>query len=252
MNTSDNNGNQDGLRSIWEASDSYIHHKYHLNTKDMENILANESTSFFSKFRVSLYFDIVFKCLMLAGLIILWTMNPSNLLVAGTTILLAVLNGLMIARLAGVLKAGRSGSDFTKSTAETLRASIGFYSGQSSVLPLSGGLSAGTFYILGSFLYHYLKYGIIKPFQDIQDIVVLSLFMFAAIAIAFISHYVVTRDQFRSLSKLVADVEHEDGFLKGYKRYEKAKTNRYLIGLVIAVTGVVLMVSLVYVFFFRQ
>ena len=252
MKASDNSGNHDGLRNIWEASDKFINHKYHLNTNDIENILVKESTNFFRKFRASIYFDIVFKCLMLVGLILMWTTNPSNLLVTGTTLLLALLNGLMIVRLAGVLKAGRSGSDFTRSTAETLQASIGFYSGQSSVVPLSGGLSAGTFYVLGSFLYYYIKYGVINPFLDFQDIVVLCLFLVTAIAIAFISHYVVTRDQFRSLNKLAADVEHEDGFLTGYKKYEKEKTNRYLLGLILAATGLVLMLSLVYIFFFRQ
>ena len=252
MKASDSNGKSDDIRKIWDASDRFIHHKYHLNTKDMENILANESTNFFRKFRTGICFDIVFKCLMLAGLVLIWTTDPSNLLVTGTTLLLALLNGLMIVRLAGVLKEGRSGSDFTRSTLETLQASIGFYTGQSSVVPLSGGLSAGTFYVLGSFVYHHFKYGVINPFHDFQDVVVVCLFLVIAIAIAFVSHYVVTRDQFRSLSKLAADAEQEDGFLTGYKKYEKAKANMYLAGLFLAVTGLLLMLSLVWVFFFRQ
>lgn len=246
MKASENSENQDGLRKIWETSGNIINQKYHLNKKDMENILAKESAGFYKKFRANIYFDIVFKCLMMCGLIVTWIIYPANLLVAGTTLFLTVLNSLLIAKLAGVLVAGQSGHDFTKSTAETIKASIRFYSGQSAFVPLSWGLSAGTFYILGSFLYYHFKYGAINPFHDIQDIVILCLFMVIGIALAFTSHYYATQNQFRSLSKLASDMENEEGSPAGVKKYMKEKTNRYLLGILIAVMGLILLFMLIF------
>lgn len=248
MKTSDNKEDQNGLRKIWQASDNLIYNKYKLTYKDMENILLKESTSFLKKFRANIYFDMVFKCVMCSGLIIMWITYPSNLLVAGTALILAIFNGLLMVKLSGVLKAGQSSYDLTQSTADNIKTSIGFYAGQFSVMPLSWGLSAGTFYVLGSFLYHHFKYGTINPFQDIQDIVVLCMFLVIGIVFAYLSHHFATRDQFRNLLRLAADVKDENEFQSRINKYKKVKANRLLLGIFVLLFGLVLLITLLLLF----
>lgn len=247
MKTSNSSTNHNDLKKLWKNSGYLIHNKYKLTSEDMENILLKESSGFMKKFRANIYFDIVLKSVMICGLTAMWLIYPSNLLVAGVALFLIILNLILIAKLSGLLKTSQLKNDFTKSTAETLKTTIGLYTGQVSVIPLSWSFSTGTFYVLGSFLYYHFKYGVINPFQDIQDIVILCGFMVIGILISYLSHLYATNGQFKRLTRLADDMNDESEFHASSIRYKRARLNLLLMGSIISFIGLSLLIILIFI-----
>jgi len=232
-----NNEHTRELIELWKASDNDISSKYNLKPEEMETYIMKESTDFLKKLRINTMLDLILKGIMCIGLAGVWILYPSNYLVAGSTVFL-VLSGLVLGySLWNILKQVQNVEGFNDTTMNITKQSIELYSRQSVIFPFSWAVSMAMFYILGSFIYHHFVYGEISPFDDLQDFIVLSLFLLIGIVFAYFSNYYVTVKRLQSLHHLFLDLDSPQEFLKNRKKWMNAQRIRQIIGTLFAALG---------------
>jgi len=188
-----NNEHIKELIKLWKASDNDISSKYNLKPEEMETYIMKESTDFLKKLRINTILDMIMKGIMCVGLAGIWIIYPSNYLVAGTTVFLVIISLTLSISLLNILRKIQNVEGFNGSTRDITKQNVELYSKQSFIYPFSWAVSMAMFYILGSFLYHHFVYGEISPFDDLQDFIVLSLFLVALGFAAFIMILILLR-----------------------------------------------------------
>jgi hypothetical protein len=222
---------------LWKASDDAISSKYNLKPEKMETYIMKESTDFLKKLRINTMFDLILKAIMCIGLAVVWIMYPSNHLVAGSTVFLVLCSLVLGYSLWNILNQVQNVEGFNDSTMNITKQSIELYSRQSVIFPFSWAVTMAMFYILGMFLYHHFVYGEIKPFDNMQDLIVLSLFLLIGIVFAYVSNYYVAVKRLRSLHYLFLDLDSPNEFLKKREKWINAQKIRQLVGILFAGLG---------------
>ena len=239
-----NNEHTKNLVELWKASDNDISSKYNIKLKEMETYIMKESTGFLKKLRVNIMLDLILKGIMCLGLAGAWIMYPSNYLVAGTTVYLVVVSLIMSLSLLNILRKIQNIEGFNGATMDITKQNVKLYSRQSFIYPFSWAVSTAMFYILGSFIYHHFVYGEISPFDDLQDFIVLSLFLLAGMTFAYISNYFVTVKRLHSYHNLFLDLDSPKDFLKNREKWINAQRIRRLIGILLAILGLAALVTI--------
>ncbi|KPK83342.1 MAG: hypothetical protein AMS27_13155 [Bacteroides sp. SM23_62_1] len=239
--------NNDHIREfveLWNASDDAISSKYNLKPEEMETYIMKESIDFLKKLRINTILDLILKGIMCIGLTGVWIIYPSNYLVAGSTAFLVLCSLVLGYTLWKIIQENQKLDGLNSSTMDITKQSIELYSRQSVIFPFSWAVSMAMFYILGSFLYHHFVYDEVAPFDDLQDFIILSLFLLAGIVFAYISNHYVTVKRLRSLQNLFLDLDSPQDFLKNREKWMNAQRIRRLVGIFLAVLGLAALVTI--------
>jgi hypothetical protein len=239
-----NNEQTRELIELWKASDDAISSKYNLKPEEMETFILKESNNFLKKLRINTIMDLIMKGIMSIGLVGIWIMYPSNYLVAGTTVFLVLISLIFSRSLWMILKKVQDIEGFNGTTMDVTKQNIGLYSQKSFIYPFSWAVSMAMFYILGSFLYHHFVYGEIAPFNDLQDFIILSLFLIAGIVLSYVTNYYVTVKRLKSFHYLFIDLDTPRDFLRNREKWMKAQRIKQMIGIILAVSGVAALIMI--------
>ena len=138
--------------------------------------------------------------------------------------------------------------EFKGNIRDQLGKDIQFYKNNIIRYPLVLSLSVFLFYILGSLVYHDIKYDVIRPVEDLEDGIVLISLLMISFMFAFVAYYPFFRTRIKYLNSLLKDID-QDEKINGHISSEEARKKKItIITSILIIIGVVILIALIIAF----
>jgi hypothetical protein len=134
--------------------------------------------------------------------------------------------------------------DHSRGLSELVAEKLSFYNSYAWKYPLFLALSPAMFYVLGSFIYHALTYGEIRPIKDLQDAIVLGALLVAGVAISLLANLPYFRRRIKSLSELKSDVGNTEAYADNVEKIKLRKERDLFKYLFLVLLGVIVLIIL--------
>ena len=232
---------------IWEKAGDTLK-KQQLNKGKMETLLSKSSTEYSTGIKRLLKADAIFKVILIFGFILIAALNLANLFVLATN-LVCILIGTMIIRQERKLIEGLDEfQEFTGNIKNHIEKEMRYF--QSNIFRYAFVLSTSVFlfYVLGSMVYHEIKYDTIRPIEDLQDLIVLASFLLFSFIFSFAVYYPYFTSRINYLNKLLNDIDQEELIVDHIENQKSKRKKSIIIASVFILLGVLLLILLIIAF----
>lgn len=230
---------------IWKKAENNLHNQQQLNKETMETLLSKTSSDFTISMLRLLKADAIFKLTLLLGLIGVAAFNLANLFVMGT-VLFSIILGTSILRQERKLVEGLRELQDRKGTIRNfLEKDIHFFRNNILRIPLVLSISIFLFYILGSLIYHGIKYDTIRPVEDLQDALVLLAFLIFATIVSFAAYYPLLQSRINYLKSLLEDFHDNTLIQEHLDKQSRRKRKMILATSMMIILGILILIILI-------
>jgi hypothetical protein len=216
-----------------------------LNVTEMEKLLKRASSDFSDSVKKTLKMDMIFKSCMIAGFLIVLILFIDNSFVLITSILFTALGTIGLFTEKDFLKRIRKIQAMEQNVSDLIREELKFYRSNLVRYPSVLSLSIAMFYVLGSMVYHAIKYGFIRPFRDINDVLVLAGLLILGMIISISANFPFFRSKINNLEALADDLENEEKFRNREREIRLQKQFTLTIFLIIGLVGIIALIYII-------
>jgi len=213
---------------------------------DIKNIKMKTSKSFSKSVKTSIVFDLVFKGLLIVGMILLAWFYRTNPVVLIAIVLLIGLSALFIKKENGIQKSLHKIDDYSKEVSEVIKMKLAFYKQSFTPLKLMMAYTNALFVWVGSMFYFYLKYGYYKM-EDFGDLFVTTLMVMLAFSISYFALTWQIKNGVMELEESLNDLNEEQADLLHMQLHRKRKQK--IVMAVMAAIGIFLLSVLLIIYF---
>jgi len=189
--------------------------------------------------------DMIFKSCMIAGFLIVLILFIDNSFVLITSILFTALGTIGLFTEKDFLKRIRKIQAMEQNVSDLIREELKFYRSNLVRYPSVLSLSIAMFYVLGSMIYHAIKYGFIRPFRDINDVLVLAGLLILGMIISISANFPFFRSKINNLEALADDLENEEKFRNREREIRLQKQFTLTIFLIIGLVGIIALIYII-------
>ena len=109
-------------------------------------------------------------------------------------------------------------------------------------------ISVFLFYILGSLIYHSMKYGLIRPVEDLEDAIVLLAFLVCSFILAFSVYFPFFRNRIHHLQDLLTDIDNAELASEHIEKLNARRRKNIILSSVLIVLGLLMLIFLILAF----
>ena len=244
MNNNSKNKDQEIL-NIWEKAGNALNNQQQLNKENMETLLNKTSTEFSTSQKKLLKADAIFKVALIFGFIIVAALNLANLFVMATALICIIIGTLGIKQERLMIDGLNELAEFKGNIRNQLEKDIQFYKNNIVRYPLTLSLSIFLFYILGSLIYHDIKYETIRPVEDLEDGIVLVSLLMISFIFAFVAYFPFFRTRIKYLKSLLNDIDQDEKITSHIDTEQARKKKITTITTILIIIGAVILISLI-------
>ena len=218
-----------------------------LSAQDVLKFMQASSKQLMSLFKKGLVFDIILKSLLfvVALLFIVLLSDQANVMYFSLLIQAFIL--ILIGMQFSTLKKLPITTYEPESALQQLNRYITFYYSHYIQSILNSALSSVFLFIIGSLYYLHFKYGIIPELQ-IDDIIVLFLFIIIGFGLSFYAQLMQTKFHINQLKACVKDIETDALSEATVKTFRKHKLRNMLLIGILFIVGLLVFLYLIYQF----
>jgi hypothetical protein len=210
-----------------------------LNVTEMEKLLKRASSDFSDSVKKTLKMDMIFKSCMIAGFLIVLILFIDNSFVLITSILFTALGTIGLFTEKDFLKRIRKIQAMEQNVSDLIREELKFYRSNLVRYPSVLSLSIAMFYVLGSMVYHAIKYGFIS------DVLVLAGLLILGMIISISANFPFFRSKINNLEALADDLENEEKFRNREREIRLQKQFTLTIFLIIGLVGIIALIYII-------
>ena len=247
MNNNSKNKEQE-IFNIWEKAGSALNNQQQLNKEKMETLLNKTSSEFSTNQKKLLKADAIFKVALIFGFIFIAAFNLANLFVMFTALICIIIGTIGIKQERLMIDGLNDLQEFRGSVRNQLERDIQFYRNNILRYPLSLSLSVFLFYILGSLVYHDIKYDVIRPVEDLEDGIVLISLLLISFIFSFVAYYPFFRSRIKYLNSLLKDIVKEEKISSHIDTEEARKKKISTITTILIIAGIIVLMLLIIAF----
>lgn len=214
----------------------------------METLLNQTSSEFSTSQKKLLKADAIFKVALIFGFIFIAAFNLANLFVMAIALICIIIGAIGIKQERLMIDGINDLQEFRGTIRNQLERDIQFYRNNIIRYPLSLSLSVFLFYILGSLVYHGIKYEVIRPIEDLEDGIVLISLLMISFIFAFAAYYPFFRSRIKYLNSLLKDIEKEEKISSNIDTEEARKKKMTTIATILIIVGIIVLISLIIAF----
>ncbi len=244
MNNNSKNKEQE-IFNLWEKAGNVLTNQQQLNKEKMETLLNKSSSEFSTNQKKLLKADAIFKVALIFGFIVIAAFNLSNLFVMVTALICIIIGTFGIKQERLMIEGLNDLQEFRGTIRNQLERDIRFFRNNLVRYPLSLSLSIFLFYILGSLVYHGIKYEAIRPVEDLEDGFVLISFLMISFIFSFVAYYPFFRSRIKYLNSLIKDIEQEEKIASHIDTEEARKKKTSTITTILIIVGIIVLISLI-------
>ncbi len=247
MNNNSKNKEQEIL-NIWEKAGNALTNQQQLNKQKMETLLNKTSSEFSTNQKKLLRADAIFKVALIFGFIFVAAFNLANLFVMFTVLICIIIGTIGIKQERLMIDGLNDLQEFKGTIRNQLERDIHFYRNNIIRYPLSLSLSVFLFYILGSLVYHDIKYEVIRPVEDLEDGIVIISLLIISFIFAFVAYYPFFWSRIKYLNSLLKDIDKEEKITNHIETEEARKKKITTITSILIIVGIIVLISLIIAF----
>lgn len=215
--------------------------------EDIKLFKMNKSKDFSRALNNSIVFDLAFKTIVIAGMLLLiWFYRTDLILVSTFVILIAFLVFLLI-REHGIKQEFRKTDDYSLELSATIQRKLSFYKYRFPSLRWMLALTNALLVWVGSLYYFYFKYGYYRV-EDFVDILVNMLMVGIAFAITYCTATYQYRFNMHELEENLADLDDEASAAIHIENQKKRKQRMIIRFVILAALGLLLFIYLFFVY----
>jgi hypothetical protein len=248
MNNNYKNKESDILK-VWEKAGETFK-KQQLNKGKMETLLSKTSTEHSTGIKRLFKADAVFKVILIFGFIIVAALNLANIFVLITNLICMIIATLTIRQERILLEGLDELQDMRGNIRDQLELEIKYYQSNIFRHPFVLSISVFLFYILGSLIYHGIKYETIKPIEDVQDAIVLMVFLLFSTVFSFAVYYPFFISRINFLKQLLNDIDQEERVISHIDQQKARKRRSAIITSILIVFGVAVLILFILAFLY--
>ena len=216
-----------------------------LSAKVVSKFMHASSKNLLSMFKKGLLFDIVLKSILFIAVLILLVLVSEQTKVIYISLIIKALILISIGRQFSILKKLPVKHPEPKNAMQQLNSYITFYYNHYIYSIFNSALSSILVFIIGSMYYFHFKYGIL-PALEIDDIIVLFLFIIIGFGLSFYAQFILTKFHVNQLKDCVKEIETNTLTENTVQTYRKNKLRNLLLISVLFVVGLLLLIYLIY------
>lgn len=247
-NNTDTNNTDNELFQMWEKAGSQLSDQQQLHKEKMESMITKTSTEFTSGIKRLLVADAIFKVILLFGFIILSAFNLANLFVLITNLVCTIIVVLVIKQERYLVEGINEIKEYQGSIRRFIEMEIIYYRGNIFRFPMVLAISVFLFYILGSLIYHSMKYGLIRPVEDLEDAIVLLAFLVCSFILAFSVYFPFFRNRLHHLQDLLTDIDNAELASEHIEKLNARRRKNIILSSVLIVLGLLMLIFLILAF----
>ncbi len=232
----------DKYKSAWKNESGFNENR--LARADIHKFMHSASKDISSQFRTGIKIDIVLKSILafsFAAIGILLSKEPGMLI---TCALLAIIAGTgIIFQLTIYKRIPENKAD--KNMITLLKEYTGFYNEKYIKSLLAASLTGPLIFVSGSLYYLFFKYGGLRSF-DIDDYIVLGVFVLASFILAAFAQLRNFNSHIRQLEICLDEIERETVREDSLNRYKKRRLRRVIIMGIVLIIGISLLLFLIF------
>jgi len=232
------------LFSLWDKT-TQQNSQQTLNIKEMEQILKKASSELSDSVKTVITMDIIYKSFMVLGFILISFLSintPQSWITSGGFIVLGIGAILFEKQLLNGIKGF---SSYTENMSELIKNEISFYRTNQLSYAIVLSISIAMFYVLGSMIYHGIKYNLIQPIKDTTDAIVLTTLLLIGVFISIAANFPYIRSRVNNLQSLLNEMGDEVTFYKREQEIKKQKDRVRSIYVILGIIGVITFIILV-------
>lgn len=233
------------LFRIWEKAGNHISNQQQLNKEKMESMINKTSTEFTSGIKRLLVADAIFKVILLFGLITISALNLANLFVLMTTLICTLIVVFVIRQERYLVEGINEIKEFRGSIRRYIEMELGYYKGNIFRFPLVLSISVFLFFVLGSLIYHGIKYETIRPIRDLQDAFVIFGFLALGFILAFSVHFPYFRNRIRHLEDLLTDIDDTERVNDHIEKQNARRRKNRIVTALLVIFGLMVLIALI-------
>ena len=247
MNNS-NNKDKDILK-IWETAGDTLKDQQQLNKEKMETLLSKTSTEYTSGIKRLLKADAIFKVILIFGFIVVAAFNLANLFVLAINLVCIIIGALTIKEERKLIEGIDNLQEFKGNIRNYIENDLKYFKSNIFKYPFVLSMSVFLFYVLGSLIYHGIKYETIRPIDDLQDGIVLISFLLFSVIFSFAVYFPYFTSRINYLKKLLNDIDQDELIVDHIDNQKVKKRKSVVIFSILILLGVLLLISLIIAYF---
>ena len=243
----DIHNNDSDLFQMWEKAGNHLNNQQQLSKEKMESMINKNSKEFTSRIKQLLLADAIFKVILLFGLIIISAFNLANFFVLFTTLICAIIVVFVIKQERYLVEEINEIKEYQGNIRRSIEMELRHYKGNVVRFPLILSVSAFLFYILGSLIYHGIKYEVIRPVEDLQDAIVFIVFLACSFILTFVAYFPFFNNRINQLEDLLTDIDNAELLGEHIKKQNARRRNAKILNSVIVLLGLLMLIFLIMV-----
>lgn len=232
---------------IWEKVGDTLK-KQQLNKGKMETLLSKSSTEYSTGIKRLLKADAIFKVILIFGFIVIAALNLANLFVLATNLVCIIIGTMIIKQERKLIEGLDEIQEFTGNIKNHIEKEIRYFQSNIFRYPFVLSISVFLFYVLGSMVYHEIKYDTIRPIEDLQDMIVLTSFLLFSFIFSFAVYYPYFTSRINYLNKLLNDIDQEELIVDHIEKQKSKRRKSIIITSVFILLGVLILILLIIAF----
>lgn len=232
---------------IWEKVGDTLK-KQQLNKGKMETLLSKSSTEYSTGIKRLLKADAIFKVILIFGFIVIAALNLANLFVLATNLVCIIIGTMIIKQERKLIEGLDEIQEFTGNIKNHIEKEIRYFQSNIFRYPFVLSISVFLFYVLGSMVYHEIKYDTIRPIEDLQDMIVLTSFLLFSFIFSFAVYYPYFTSRINYLNKLLNDIDQEELIVDHIEKQKSKRRKSIIITSVFILLGVFILILLIIAF----
>lgn len=218
-----------------------------LSAQNVSKFMQSSSKHLVSLFKKGLVFDIILKSLLFIAVMVFIVLISNQKNVVYTSLLIQAIILISLGKQFSSLKTLPVNQLEPESAIQQLNGYILFYDKHYIYSILNSALSSVLVFIIGSLYYLHFKYGIL-PALEIDDIIVLFLFIVISFGLSFYAQFMQTKFHINQLKACVKDIETDALTETTVKTYRKHKLRNMLLIGILFIVGLLVFLYLIYQF----
>jgi hypothetical protein len=236
------------ILKIWEKAGNTLKNQQQLNKGKMETLLSKTSKEYSTGIKRLLKGDAIFKVILIFGFILVAALNLANLYVLALNLVCIIISTMSINQERKLIEGLDELQEYKGNIRNCLEKEIKYYQSNIFRYPFILSISVFLFYVLGSLIYHGIKYETIRPIEDLQDGIVLTSFLLFSVIFSFAVYYPYFTSRINYLQQLLTDID-QDELINGHIDKQKAKRRRsIIINSILILIGLLVLISLIIVY----
>lgn len=220
-------------------------HSQQLNSTEMEKLLKKASSDFSDSIKRTIKIDMIFKSCLMAGFLIVLVLYNGNSFVLITSILFITFGVLGLLAENVFIKGINKSRNLDRNVSDLIRDELKFYRSNMIRYPVVLSISIALFYVLGNMVYHAIKYGFIRPFRDVTDVLVFTGLMVLGVVISIGANFPFFRSKINNLESLMNDLGDEENFKAREREIVLKKHITLALYILIGLVGIIALIFII-------